>query len=333
MCFIVLPRSDEFKANRNHYLCANFILKMRTNKYYLAAFSAFFLWGFFSLALKPIHAYPSLDILFYRVFFSVITMVLINVFFRRNVIRQNWNHFKSMPLKQQKSTVALTLGGGVFLSSNWFVYIYVMNHVSVNAASLAYLICPILTTVFAFFMLKEELTKWQWIAVGISVFSCVLLSFNHFKDIFYSLITAATYALYLVSQRKNSDLDKFLSLTIQLVFTALILLPFYPTYSGPIPTEPLFYTCLLMIVVFFTIIPLFLNLYALKGINSSAVGIMIYINPIINFLMAIFYYHEQVSTLQLFSYFLIMISIVVFNERILFSRKSKNIPTEIDGVK
>lgn len=306
---------------------------MRLNKYYSAAFSAFFIWGFFSLALKPLHNYPSLDILFYRVFFSVVTMVFINLVFRRNVIRKDWNHFKSISPKQKRSIVLLTVGGGLFLSSNWFVFIYVMNHVSVKAASLAYLICPILTTVFAFFILKEKLSKWQWVAVMISFFSCILLSFNHFQDIFYSLIVAATYALYLVSQRKNSEMDKFLVLTVQLVFTALILLPFYPKYSGTLPTEPLFYGCMFIIVVFFTIIPLFLNLYALKGITSSAVGIMIYINPIINFLLAIFYYQEQVSSLQLFSYFLILISILVFNERALFSRKLNVVQSEIEGSK
>ncbi|TRX03443.1 EamA family transporter [Flavobacterium gawalongense] len=306
---------------------------MRINKYYLAAFSAFFIWGFFSLALKPLHNYPSLDILFYRVFFSVVVMVLINVAFRRKVMQQNWNHFKNMTTKKRKNVVVLTLGGGLFLSSNWFVFIYVMNHVSVKAASLAYLICPILTTVFAFFMLKEKLSKWQWIAVTISVFSCILLSFNHFEDIFYSLITAATYALYLVSQRKNSELDKFLVLTIQLLFAAIILLPFYPNYSGAIPTEPLFYGCLLVIVVFFTIIPLFLNLYALNGINSSAVGIMIYINPIIGFLLAIFYYNEQATYLQLFSYFLILVSIAVFNEKLIFPRKLKAVSSKMEGLK
>jgi chloramphenicol-sensitive protein RarD len=52
------------------------------------------------------------------------------------------------------------------------------------------------------------------------------------------LITAATYALYLVSQR-NTELDKFLVLTIQF-FTAVILLPFYPSHSGLLPVEPLF---------------------------------------------------------------------------------------------
>lgn len=296
---------------------------MRPNKYYLAAFSAFFIWGFFSLALKSLHNYPSLDILFYRVFFSVVVTVLINIVFRQNVLQQNWNHFKSMTPKQQKSSIFLTLIGGILLSSNWFVFIYVVNHISVKAASLTYLICPILTTVFAFFILKEKLSKWQWIAVMISVFSCILVSLNHFDDIFYSFIAATAYAFYLISQRKNSGLDKFLILTIQLFFAAIILLPFYPIYSGPIPTEPFFYGCLVVIIVFFTIIPLHLNLYALKGINSSAVGIMIYITPIINFLLALFYYNEQVTRLQLFSYFLILVSIVVFNGKLIFSRKLK----------
>ena len=296
---------------------------MKLTKYYLAAFFAFFIWGFFSLALKPLHNYSSLDIMFYRVFFSVVVMVLINLVFRKNVIRENWNHFSKMSQEQKRSTVVLTLGGALFLASNWFVFIFVMNHVSVKAASLAYLICPILTTVIAFYTLKETLSKGQWVAVMISILGCFLLSLNHFEDIFFSLVVAATYALYLVSQRKNSELDKFLVLTIQLLFTALILLPFYPKYSGTIPTEPLFYGCLLIIVIFFTIIPLFLNLYALKGINSSTVGIMIYINPIINFLLALFYYNEQVSLLQLCSYFLILVSIVVFNAKLIFPRKQK----------
>jgi chloramphenicol-sensitive protein RarD len=296
---------------------------MKLTKYYLAAFFAFFIWGFFSLALKPLHNYSSLDIMFYRVFFSVVVMVLINLVFRKNVIRENWNHFSKMSQEQKRSTVVLTLGGALFLASNWFVFIFVMNHVSVKAASLAYLICPILTTVIAFYTLKETLSKGQWVAVMISILGCVLLSLNHFEDIFFSFVVAATYAFYLVSQRKNSELDKFLVLTIQLLFTALILLPFYPKYSGTVPTEPLFYGCLLIIVIFFTIIPLFLNLYALKGINSSTVGIMIYINPIINFLLALFYYNEQVSLLQLCSYFLILVSIVVFNAKLIFPIKQK----------
>lgn len=294
---------------------------MEKSKYYLAAFSAFFIWGFFSFGLKPLHEYPSLDILFYRVFLSVILMSFINFFFRKKILIQNWNHFKNSTIQHKKSIAFLTLGGGLLLSSNWFVFIYVMNHVSVKAASLAYLICPILTTVFAYFLLKEKLNNWQWLAVGISFFGCSLLSLNHFEDIFYSLIVAITYALYLVSQRKNNEIDKFLLLNIQLLLTALLILPFYPSYSGNLPVEFNFYFYITIIVVIFTIIPLFLNLYALKGINSSAVGIMIYINPLINFVLAILYYKEVVSSLQIASYFLILIAIFVFNFKVLLPSK------------
>jgi chloramphenicol-sensitive protein RarD len=309
---------------RNPYLCNEFYFSMKKYKYYFAAFTAFFIWGFFSLALKPISGYPSLDILFYRVFFSVLTMTAINLIFRRNSIRKNWEDFSTMTSKRKISIAVLTLVGSLILASNWFIFIYVVNHVSVKAGSLAYLICPILTTVFAFFLLHEKLSKWQWLAVSISVISCVLLSLNHFQDIFYSLVVASTYALYLVSQRKNSEIDKFLVLNIQLLFIALLILPFYPNYSGAIPTEPLFYTCLFCIVVFFTIVPLFLNLYALKGINSSTVGILMYINPIINFCLAIFHFKEQVTLLQMVSYSLILLSIIVFNKKIIFGKKNKS---------
>lgn len=303
---------------------------MKKYNFYLAAFTAFFIWGFFSLALKPIANYPSLDILFYRVFFSVFTMTAINLCFRRKHIQKNWEDFKIISKEKKRKIIQLTLVGGLILACNWFIFIYVVNHVSVKAGSLAYLICPILTTVFAFFMLHEKLSKWKWAAVMISSFSCILLSLDHFQDIFYSLIVASTYALYLVSQRKNNEIDKFLVLNIQLLFVAILILPFYPSYSGDIPTEPLFYMCLFCIVVFFTIIPLFLNLYALKGLDSSTVGILMYINPIINFSLAIFYFKEDISFVQMISYSLILVSILIFNKKVLFGKKNK---TLVEGSK
>ena len=50
---------------------------------------------------------------------------------------------------------------------------------------------------------------------------------------------------------------------------------------------------------------------------------MMYINPIINFVLAIFLYKEEVTGQQLFCYLLILISIVIFNEKIIFSKRNK----------
>lgn len=299
---------------------------MRTSKHFSAAIAAFIIWGFFSLALKPLHHYPSLDILFYRVFLCVILMLGINLIFRRNVLKETKDNFLAMSKKQKKEAFLLTLGGAILLTANWFFFIYVMNHVSVKSAAFAYLVCPILTTVFAYFILEEKLNKWQWTAVALSVFSCILLGFNHLMDVFYSVIIAATYALYLVSQRKNKAIDKFLLLTLQLTTSAVILLPFFPFYRGEVPTEISFYVYIAIISVFFTIIPLFLNLFALKEMSSASVGILLYINPLINFFLAIFYYKEEITPFQIVAYSLIFLSIIVFNVKTIFKSKVETLP-------
>ncbi|RXK85670.1 EamA family transporter [Filimonas effusa] len=296
---------------------------MKSSMYYLAALTSFVIWGFFSLVLKPLAAYASLDILFYRVFLCAALMLVISLFFRRKALTDAKAQFRDMSAGKKWEVAGLTLGGALFLFANWFFFIYVMNHISVNASSFAFLVCPIMTTVLAFFLLRERLTKWQWVAVVFSVFSCVILSFNHVKDMLYGLVVAFTYALYLVSQRKNTGIDTFLVLTVQIVFCALLALPFYPAYREAVPVEWSFYAFILVIAVVFTIIPLFLNLWALQGITSSAIGILLYVNPLVNFLLAVAYYHEEVNAQQLWAYAIVLLSVIIFNEQYLF-RRSRN---------
>ncbi|KGO94604.1 EamA family transporter [Flavobacterium subsaxonicum] len=286
---------------------------MKFPKYYLAAITAFIIWGFFSFVLKPLQAYPSPDILFYRIFFCVVLMWLTNLLFRRKNIAESRASFMLLEPKKRKNLLIITVISSLLLCANWFFFIFVMNHISVKAASFSYLLCPILTTVCAFLILKEQLSRLQWSAVGLSFIGCIMLSYNSFNDVFYSFIVAISYALYLVLQKKFEGIDKFLLLSVQLLITSIILLPFYPVYSGPLPTEAVFYSYILIIAIFFTITPMLLNLFALKGISSSTLGIMLYINPLIGFFLAAFYYGEEISAMQIAAYSLIVVSIAVFN--------------------
>jgi len=294
---------------------------LKDTKYYIAAVSAFMVWGFFSLVLKPIHSYPSIDILFYRVFSCAVLMLLIVLLFKRSIFMENIAVFRAMPMKGKVKAMGLNIGGGLLLTANWFSFIYVMNHISVKATSLAYLVCPILTTLLAYFILQEKLTRPQWAAVVLSMIGCVLLSYSNIMDMSFSMIIGLSYAMYLVSQKENKGFDKFINLTFQIVLSALILLPFYPIYSGPVPTEIKFYLFIELIAVAFTIIPLLLNLFALKRINSSTVGMLLNINPLIAFCLAAFVYHEHLDNIQIAAYGIIFFAIVVFNSQLLFGRK------------
>ncbi len=294
---------------------------MRVSKHFLAGVTAFVIWGFFSLGLRPLQQHPSLDILFYRIFLCVSLMLTIGLVFRRRVLLDTISNFKQLSPRHKRNLVLATLGSSFLLTANWFLFIYVMNHVSVKTASFGYMVCPILKTVLAYIILKEQLSKMQWFAVSLSVVGCVLLSLDNPADIIYSLVVAGTYALYLIIQKKITSVDRFLLLTIQVCIATLVMLPFYPHYAGPVPQQLSFYGYILIIAVVFTIIPLFLNLYALKGIKSSTLGMLLYINPLIGFFLAALYYGEKITLMQAGAYSLIIVSIVLFNSGYFIKQK------------
>lgn len=290
------------------------------SKYYIAVISAFTIWGFFSVVLKSLDDFSAFDILSYRTLGSLMIMLVVSLLLRPKVLKTNLNTFKMLGGSDKKRIILINILSGLFLALNWYIYIYVMNNVSVSATSLAYLICPILTMVLAYLILKEKLFKLQWIAVILSGIACLLLSLGNLTDLFYSMIIAITYAFYLVLQRKNHDIDRFLVLTIQVFVAVIFLLPFIISYDSPNVKTPFFYGMLALIAIVFTIIPMYLNIYALKGLNSSVVGVFIYLNPLINFMFAIFYFEEKVTLLEAVCYLLILISIIVFNFSVIKNR-------------
>lgn len=298
--------------------------------YYLAAISAFAVWGTFSLVLKPLHVYSSLDILFYRVFSCAVIMSLISVVLRRKKLKENLDLFTSMPRKARQQSIALNVLSSVLLTANWFSFIYVMNHISVRATSVAYLVCPIITTILAYFILREKLNKLQWLSVALSAVGCILLSYADLINMLYSSLIGLTYAGYLIVQSINKNFDKFLVLTVHIVLSSLILLPFFPAYSGAVPTEIRFYVFIEIIAVLYTIIPLLLNLYALSGIASSKVGMILNINPIIAFILAGAVYHEKLEWVQIAAYSIIFSAVLIFNAKEIVPSKIKQSTSATD---
>jgi len=296
---------------------------LKNLKYYLAAIFAFATWGTFSLVLKPLHDYASLDILFYRVFSCAVIMSVVSLLFRRTKLKENLKIFKGFDKKNKQKVIGLNILSSILLTGNWFSFIYVMNHISVRATSVAYLVCPIITTILAFFILREKLTKLQWLSVFLSAVGCVLLSYSNLIDMAYSSIIGATYACYLIIQSTNSKFDKFLILNFHMILASFILLPFFPAYSGPIPSDFQFYLYVEIIAVMYTIVPLLLNLYALSGIASSKVGMILNINPIIAFILAGAVFHESLGLLQIISYSIIFIAVIVFNTKEIFRLKTE----------
>ncbi len=286
---------------------------MSSQKHYAAAISAFVIWGFFSIPLRYLREYSAGEILYFRIVCSLIILIAVIAFFRRASWRRDFDMLQSLTQDRRRTVIALTLIGGLLLTVNWLTFIYIVNNINIKTASFSYLICPVITAVLGYVLISEKMTRLQWIAVALCAVSCVLIGLNSALELGYSFLTALTYALYLISQRRNQGFDRMIVLGFQVAFSLLILTASFSFLVDTVPTEPRFYWTILFIAAVFTVLPLFLNLFALNRINSATIGILMYINPIFNFAIAFLVFNETISPIQIVGYLIIFSALIVFN--------------------
>jgi len=296
-------------------------------RYFFAGILSFAIWGFFSIPLRNLKAFPSEEILYYRIFTSLVFIWIAILVFRRKQLKVDFAYLSSIGSREKRNILLQLIGSTLLLTSNWYTYIYAVNNVSLQSAAFAYMVCPLITAFGGFLILKESLSKLKLVSLGIALLSILLLATGSFIEVLWSVIIASLYAFYLIIQRKMQHLDKLNVLAVQIGIAVLLMLPFFLLKHEGIPQDIWFWGNITVIAVFFTIIPLFMSLYALIGIPSSTLGIIIYINPIIAFAVAVFYFGEHVDVHKLFAYLLLLVSVIVFNWSILkdivtFKRKN-----------
>ncbi|MFD2596584.1 EamA family transporter [Sphingobacterium griseoflavum] len=281
--------------------------------YFFAAFLAPLIWGFMSIPVRWLEGWPADDILNYRILTGLIILWSYLLIFRTKVLYKDIQHYNTLSFNGKRRVVVLTVFASICIFGNWYCYIYAINYISVQSAAFGYMICPLITTFTAFVVLQERLNAWKWTALALALVSVSLLASGSLIDGMWSLAIAALYAFYLISQRVLQGFDKLHVLAIQLSICSLFIIPILIIQRHPLPQGYVFWTSILLIAVAFTIIPLFLSMYALTRISSSTTGVLLYVNPIIAFLLAIFYFKEDVDPHKYVAYATLSLAIVLFN--------------------
>lgn len=283
------------------------------SRYLLAAFLSVAIWGFFSIPLRNLKAFPSEEILYYRIFTSLIVIWIGIFIFRKKNLKADIQYYKSTLPKERQIIIYQIIGATILLTLNWYTFIYAVNNVSLQSAAFAYMVCPLITAFGGFLILKEHLSNLKLVALGIALISILMLATGSIREVLWSVMIAALYAFYLIIQRKMQHLDKLNVLALQITLAVVLMLPFYIYHHQQFPEGLWFWSHIVIIAALFTVIPLFLSLYALIGIPSSTLGIIIYLNPIIAFTIAVLYFDERISTHQLLAYLLLLSAVLLFN--------------------
>ena len=205
-------------------------------------------------------------------------------------------------------TGALLVLTSLFIAGNWIVYVLAVNGGHVLAASLGYFISPLLTVMLGALVLGERLQRLQWLAVAIAGAGVAVLGVGAWQTLWISLALAGLWALYSLA-RKVAVVDAMPGLAVE---TGLLL----PVALGWIAWQMaqgqahafgqnVGIDALLLGAGAVTALPLLLFNLAVKKISFATIGLIQYIAPSIQFVLAIFLFREPLTTAHLVAFPLI----------------------------
>jgi len=211
-------------------------------------------------------------------------------------------------------TVLLSLVCGMLVTTNWGVYIYAVNSGHVLDASLGYFIEPILVGLLGVIVFKEKLSLAEKItfAFGAAGLVYMLVTTGQFPGL--ALLIGGSFAFY-GAVKKAVHLSAGLSLfleTLTMTPFALIYLTYAMTVGGIHVEEllPGVQMLLLPAAGVVTTVPLLLFNIGVQRIPYYLAGILMYINPTLQFFMGIFYAGETLDLNRLVAFIIIWVGVL-----------------------
>jgi len=272
--------------------------------------SAYILWGFLPIYWKLVDHVPAGEVLAHRIVWSFVLMIGV-VFFTRN-----WSNFMTecKAIIANKSKLLGITFASIFISINWLTFIWAVSSGHVVQASLGYYINPLISIVLGVVVLKEKLTRGQFIALIIAGLAVVNLTIRFGTFPWVALILAFTFAIYGLL-KKTVDVSAMFGLTIEtmLVTPIAIIYLLILSKSAFLAASVSLATPLLLIGTgIATAIPLLLFAHGAKRIPLALLGFLQYIAPTIMLIIGIFIFKETFSSAHITSFVLIWISLIIF---------------------
>ena len=264
----------------------------------LLGIGATLMWGMFPLAFKQVAHIPALEVLAHRSAWSLVFVIVLMVLVKRGHELSSKAFYDPKTLK----TMALS---GFAVACNWGIFIWAVANDLVLQSSLGYYISPLMSVLLGVIVLRERLRASAWVAVGLAGVGVAFLVFRLGIVPWVSLGLATSWAIYGLV-RKTAPVGSLPGLYLE----TLLLLPWaivYIVWLGAVDGNALFLktiedTALLMATGLVTALPLLLFARAARILRLSTIGLLMYIVPTGQFVLAVFVFDEPFTQAHLLAF-------------------------------
>lgn len=288
----------------------------------LYALLAYGAWGLLPIYWKLFGTTSPIEVLSHRIVWSAVFLLgVLGVQGRLAEFRRLW----------RSPRLLLTLfTSATLLSFNWGIYIYGVNTERVVETSLGYFINPLISVLLGCLFLKEQLNRWQILAVGLAGLGVANFIWEFGQIPWIAIILAVSFALYGLL-RKLAAVQPMSGLAIETLLIspiAIALLSHGATagtsqFGSTIALTLLFIGCGVI-----TSLPLLWFNNAAKRLPLATLGFMQYLAPSMQLLLGVFLYHEPFTATHAVSFSLIWAALVLYSANS-FLKTRHATPTEL----
>jgi len=266
------------------------------------ALGAYAMWGCFPLFFHLLSHIGALEVLAYRVLFAfsfVLLLLIITLRFERVML----------VLKSRTALLWSVLASAI-ISVNWFVFIWAVSEHRVVETSLGYFITPLVSLFIGRVVLKEQINRYQMVA-GVIATMAILFELIALGGIpWVSLVLAFSFGLYGLV-RKVQPIDSLTGLFFETLWVLPLALIVVMNVGVDVHYDISTYSLFIASGII-TAIPLLLFAASVRRINLVVAGFIMYLNPLMQFMTAVWILNEFVPSQRYVTFVLIWIAMIFF---------------------
>ncbi|MBK1636465.1 EamA family transporter RarD [Rhodovulum adriaticum] len=281
----------------------------------LAMAAACVIWGLSAMYYKLVAHVPPLEVLSHRTLWSLVFFGL--------VLAAQGRLIELGRLLARPRALAVVFVAALAISSNWFVFIYSVQVGHAVQASLGYYIFPLVAVALGFVFLGERHSTLKWLAVALACAAVAGLTWGLGVAPWASLFLAFTFGTYGLVKR-SVPAGPVVSVTCEVLLLApLALIWLWGVHSQGWPGltgrnlgifgHDLGDSLLLAFSGPLTATPLILFSYASKRVSYATVGLVQYINPTLQFLVATLVFKEAFTGWHAVAFGLIWTALALYS--------------------
>ena len=269
---------------------------------------AYLLWGLLPLYFPLLQPAGPVEIVAHRIVWSLVFCALL-----LTVTRQ-WPAL--LAVLRSRRSVTLLAAAAVLVAVNWLVFVLGVLTDRVVDASLGYYVNPLVTVALAVLVLRERLRPVQWVALGFGAAAVVVITVGYGELPWIALTLAVSFALYgLIKNRVGRAVGAVPGLATE----TLVLTPLALGYllwlggqgAGHFTSAGPWHTVALVSAGVVTAVPLLLFGAAARRLPLSVVGMLQYVTPTMQLLLAVVVLHEQMPAARWWGFGLVWVALVL----------------------